>query len=133
MLQRKDFTPYDQSCYKVVYYCNLAIQEARPDSKCYHEVLGFYILNSSTTKVSAVRDAQQSARRKPLQLRYCPSLVLNAKNTLQSMHGFSLFQLAKILHCLANSQINYEHSQQHNTAKSSATISTSPAKHEKHL
>ena len=75
MLQRKDFTPYDQSCYKVVYYCNLAIQEARPDSKCYHEVLGFYILNSSTTKVSAVRDAQQSARRKPLQLRYCPSLV----------------------------------------------------------
>ena len=32
ILQRIDFTLYDRSHYKVVYYCNLAFQEARPDS-----------------------------------------------------------------------------------------------------
>ena len=50
--------------------------------------------NSWTTQVSAVRDAQQVARRKPLYSWYCPSWCLDAKNTLQSVHGFSPFQLA---------------------------------------
>ena len=50
--------------------------------------------NSWTTQVSAVRDAQQVARRKPLYSWYCPSWCLDAKNTFQSVHGFSPFQLA---------------------------------------
>ena len=45
------------------------------------------------TQLSAVRDAQQVARRKPLYSWYCPPWCLNAKNTFQSVHGFSPFQL----------------------------------------
>ena len=46
ILQRKDFTWYDKSCLKVVFYCNLVLQKARSDSQYHHEVLGFYIQNS---------------------------------------------------------------------------------------